>query len=64
MNVLDLALELYAEIKHIGIEADDLEVGGDEVVTIPHAEQLSALLVKGKGGKRFRITGIEVTREK
>ncbi len=64
MNVLELALELYSEIKLIGLEADDLEVNGSEVVAIPHAEKLNALVIKGKGGKRFRITGLQVEREK
>ncbi len=64
MNVLELALELYSELKLIGLEADDLEVGDVEVVEIPHAEKLSSLLIRGKSGKRFRITGLQVEREK
>lgn len=63
MSVLDLALELYSEIKHVGAEADHLAVGDTEVVDIPDAEKLNALVVKGKNGKRFRITGLNVVRE-
>lgn len=64
MSAFDDALEIYSEIRHAGIAADALEVGDKEVIEIPHADHLNALLVKGKGGKRFRITGLEVVREK
>lgn len=64
MGILDLALELYADMRLVAAEGDHLEVGDTEVVEIPHAEALAALLIKGKSGKRFRITGLQVEREK
>jgi len=64
MSFLEDVLEVYAEVKHVGIEADALNVGDQEVFDIPDADKINALLVKGKSGKRFRIDGLRATREK
>ncbi len=66
MSVFEDVLEVAGEIRLAGKVAEaTLKQPGDEmIVDIPEAQRINALLVKGRGGSRFRIDGFHVTREK
>jgi hypothetical protein len=64
MDILDVILEFKAAQKAIIKQGANTTVGDSDTVDIPEAEELAALLVKGKNGARFRIDGIRYTREK
>ncbi len=64
MSAFEDAFVIYGSIAAAAARSDALEVGDGDTVDIPHAEKLNALLIKGKGGKRFRIVGVQVVREK
>ena len=64
MNVFDEIFELAAEFKAVAHEGDAAAVGDDVTVELPEAQNLNMLLVKGKGGKRFRIHAVVAVREK
>lgn len=66
MNLWD-AYRLIAvvdEVKSQLAEAADSTIGTEGQLPIPDAKRLNALLVKGRGGRRVRITGIVYEREK
>lgn len=64
--ILDDLLDIYAEFKLATrlADAELSQVGDDAVIDIPDAKKINALLLKGKGGARYRIDGLHLTREK
>ncbi len=61
------ALTLIATIEALKAElagVNDKEVGETTIIEVPEAKRLNALLLKGKAGSRFRITGVVLEREK
>ncbi|OGF05219.1 MAG: hypothetical protein A2W00_04535 [Candidatus Eisenbacteria bacterium RBG_16_71_46] len=65
MRLEDL-IQLYAQVLATGALADAQlrTVGEETTVDITNAQKLNFLLVKGKGGARYRIDGLHVTRER
>lgn len=66
MNLFD-AMKIAAaidDVKRQIADAEDLEVGKADKAYIPGANRLAALLVRGKDGRRVRITGVVYEREK
>lgn len=63
---LDDIFDLYAEIRLAAklADAELSQVGDETVVDIPDAKKINALLLKGKGGARYRIDGLHLTKEK
>ena len=64
MNAFEQALDIYVAIKTDIALADALAVGDEEVIDIPNADHLNALVIPGHGGRRFRIEGLKIKREK
>lgn len=63
---LDDILDIYAEFKLAAKLADAQlsQVGDEAVIDIPDARKINAFLLKGRGGARYRIDGLRLTKEK
>lgn len=66
MKLLD-ALKLLGLIEDIKAQVEDLAempLGDETQVYLPVAKGLNALLIRGRGGKRYRIVGVIAQRER
>lgn len=63
---LDDIFDLYAEIRLAAklADAELSQVGDGAIIEIPDAKKVNALLLKGKGGARYRIDALHLTKEK
>lgn len=66
MKILD-ALKLLGIIEDLkaGVEElSEMPLGEETKVYLPEAKRLNALLIKGRVGKRYRVVGVIVERER
>lgn len=66
MKLLDAwrLMNALAEVEATVADLDELPIGDKADVKIPDAHKLAALLMRGKGGSRYRIKTLGLVREK